>query len=149
MTLPLLTRRSVFRGSVLAGVAAVVGFAAARASAAAKAKGEYAAANGYGATTGSSGSVLTPLSAVPVGGGVVVAAADVVVTQPKPGEVHAFSATCTHQGCTVEGVRNGVIACPCHGSTFDPSTGAVLHGPATRPLPPVAVTVSGSSVVRS
>ena len=57
-------------------------------------------------------------------------------------QVHAFSSTCTHQGCTVAGVTDGVITCPCHGSTFDAATGKVVTGPATRPLPAVQVEVA-------
>jgi len=45
----------------------------------------------------------------------------------------AFSAVCTHAGCTVD-FQSGVIACPCHGSEFDANTGAVLRGPAATPL---------------
>jgi Rieske Fe-S protein len=52
------------------------------------------------------------------------------------GELHLFSARCTHLGCTV-GWNGGdqVFACPCHGSRFGPD-GAVVQGPAARPLPP-------------
>ena len=52
---------------------------------------------------------------IPVGGGKVFDALKVVVTQPTAGDYKAFSAVCTHQGCTVNGVSNGVITCPCHG----------------------------------
>ena len=45
----------------------------------------------------------------------------------------AFSAVCTHAGCTVD-FQSGVISCPCHGSEFDANTGAVLRGPAATPL---------------
>jgi len=68
---------------------------------------------------------------IPVGGGRVFEALKVVVTQPTAGDFKAFSATCTHQACTVSGVENGVITCPCHGSQFDMATGAVRQGPAT------------------
>ena len=61
-------------------------------------------------------------------------------------EVHAFSSTCTHQGCTVDGVTDGVITCPCHGSAFDAATGDVVTGPATRPLDPVQVEVADGVV---
>lgn len=50
------------------------------------------------------------------------------------GVTHAVSPTCTHMGCLV--AFNGVEKaweCPCHGSRFD-LDGAVLQGPATRPL---------------
>ena len=70
----------------------------------------------------------------------------VVITRAGD-DVHAFSATCTHQGCTVDGVTDGRITCPCHGSVFDAATGDVVPGPATAPLPAVAVIVRGNDVV--
>ncbi|WP_245905932.1 QcrA and Rieske domain-containing protein [Mycolicibacterium palauense] len=84
---------------------------------------------------------------VPVGGGLVVQGAWVVVTQPRPAEFHAFSALCTHQGCLLSGVRDGVIECPCHGSRFNAASGAVEQGPATEPLPARTVTVDGEMLV--
>ena len=141
-----LSRRSVVRGGVVMAVGAVVGFVVARNSSAAKAGSPLAAANGYGAATASGGAKLADLSSVPVGGGAVVESARVVLVRDQQGGVHAFSATCTHQGCTVDRVRDGVISCPCHGSGFDATTGAVVAGPATRPLPKVAVEVRGNAV---
>lgn len=49
--------------------------------------------------------------------------------------VHAFDATCPHQGCAVDHNRQGLrrIDCPCHGSTFD-EDGKVLTAPAKSPL---------------
>jgi Rieske Fe-S protein len=86
---------------------------------------------------------------VPVGGGVVLAAQGLVVTQPQAGTFKAFSATCTHQGCTVNEVKGGTINCPCHGSKFAVADGSPTAGPAKKPLPETAVTVQGSSVVRA
>ncbi len=44
------------------------------------------------------------------------------------------SAVCTHLGCTVRHFSSdSCFHCPCHGSVFGPD-GAVLHGPAPRPL---------------
>jgi len=64
----------------------------------------------------------------------------------------AFSAICTHLGCTVfeKLSRDGLIACPCHGSRFDPTRqGAVAKGPADRALPslPIAAGPDGTIVV--
>lgn len=102
---------------------------------------------GGGQTTGSSGPVTLSTSDVPVGGGTIVGAA--VVTQPEAGTFKAFSSTCTHQGCTVGGVADGLIVCPCHGSAFSVVDGSVKRGPATAALPPMTVKVSGSNVTVS
>jgi Rieske Fe-S protein len=90
---------------------------------------------------------LVAVADVPVGGGVVLAAQSLVVTQPAAGTFKAFSTTCTHQGCTVNEVKGGTINCPCHGSRFAVADGAPTAGPAKKPLPETAVTVQGSSVV--
>ena len=67
---------------------------------------------------------------MPVGGGIVLAAQDLVVTQPVAGTFKGFSATCTHQGCKVNEVAGGTINCPCHGSKFAVADGAPTAGPA-------------------
>ena len=90
---------------------------------------------------------LAAVADVPVGGGVVLAAQGLVVTQPQAGTFKAFSATCTHQGCAVNEVKGGTINCPCHGSRFAVADGAPTAGPAKKPLPETAVTVQGSSIV--
>jgi Rieske Fe-S protein len=96
----------------------------------------------------SAGDVVVPLSDVPVGGAYEVSldGRRVLVTQPTAGTVAAFDATCTHQGCTVRATDQGLV-CPCHGSAFDLADGAAVHGPATRPLAAVGVTVHGADVV--
>ncbi|MEH0843538.1 Rieske (2Fe-2S) protein [Micromonospora sp. CPCC 205711] len=89
---------------------------------------------------------LATLADIPVGGGMILAAEGVVLTRPTEEDVRAFSATCTHQGCTVTTVRDGTIVCGCHNSAFDIADGSVRGGPARRPLPGVAVAVDGDSV---
>jgi cytochrome b6-f complex iron-sulfur subunit len=65
------------------------------------------------------------------------------------GDFVAYSAVCTHQGCTVAYKADNLV-CPCHGSTFDPADGAaVVTGPATRPLPEIPVKVQGGEVVKA
>jgi Rieske Fe-S protein len=56
---------------------------------------------------------------------------------------------CTHAGCEVgyqlEAQR---IGCPCHGSIFNPAQGgAVVHGPAKKPLKKIEVRTEGANVV--
>ncbi|MGW7365182.1 Rieske 2Fe-2S domain-containing protein [Streptomyces sp. NPDC054841] len=92
------------------------------------------------------GEALGTTSEVPKGGGKVFAAQKVVVTQPAQGDFKAFTAICTHQGCTVNKVENGTIDCPCHGSKFRIQDGSVAHGPATRPLAAKQITVSGEEI---
>lgn len=55
---------------------------------------------------------------------------------------YALSAVCTHLGCLSNWKPDtGVIACPCHGSTFQ-RDGVVLSGPAPHPLPWLKVWIS-------
>ncbi len=99
-----------------------------------------------GEPTGTAGGRLASTSDIPVGGGTVIAGKKVVVTQPVAGTFAAFSAICTHQGCTVNKVANGTIECPCHGSKFAIADGSVVHGPASRPLARRQITVSGDAI---
>ena len=146
--LPLQTRRSLLTGGIVAAAGVIAGYAYARNTAAAKPRPVGAAANAYGTTSGgSTGKTLIAVAAVPTDGGKVLDSAGVVVTKDSSGAIHAFSSTCTHQGCTVNEVSGGTINCPCHGSRFDVRTGAVVAGPAPRPLPAVAVVVRGGEVV--
>ncbi|MFD8204325.1 Rieske (2Fe-2S) protein [Streptomyces sp. NPDC003470] len=92
------------------------------------------------------GAAVAATADIPKGGGKVLADRKIVVTQPTAGEFKAFSATCTHQGCAVKDVADGVIHCPCHNSTFSITDGSVRGGPATKPLPAVPITVSGDSI---
>ena len=57
----------------------------------------------------------------------------------------AISATCTHQGCTVEPSGDG-FACPCHRSTYD-RDGERTGGPAPRALSRFAAAQQGDLVV--
>lgn len=76
----------------------------------------------------------------------IFSAKQVVVTQPAAGEFKAFSAVCTHMGCIVNQISNQTIDCPCHGSQYSITTGAVVAGPAPRPLPAKQIKVSGGSI---
>ncbi|MFF1632869.1 ubiquinol-cytochrome c reductase iron-sulfur subunit [Leifsonia sp. NPDC058248] len=102
-----------------------------------------------GADPGSGGdSTLTvPLSSIPVGGAMSaqLGSEPVVVSQPTAGKVVAFSAVCTHLGCTVAPSGNE-FDCPCHGSRYDGTTGDVIRGPAQEPLAKLTATVSGDTV---
>ncbi len=61
------------------------------------------------------------------------------------GQWKAFSSTCTHQPCTV-GYNGSSIQCPCHGGTFDPSTGAVTGGPPPSRLAEYATLISNNNL---
>ena len=128
----------VTRRTVLAG-AATVGAVGALAA--------CGVGGGPQSTAGSTGPVTVATADVPVGGGTVVG--DVVVTQPQRGTFKAFSSICTHQGCVVAGVQNGLIICPCHGSTFSDTDGSVQQGPAMTPLPAKKITFHGANLTVS
>jgi Rieske Fe-S protein len=97
---------------------------------------------------GSEATALAATSQVPDGGGTIIDAKRIVITQPQPGSFKAFTAICTHAGCFVNSVSNGTINCPCHGSKFSITDGSVVHGPATRPLAPITITVEGTSIIQ-
>jgi thiosulfate dehydrogenase [quinone] large subunit len=63
--------------------------------------------------------------------------------------VFAYSATCTHEGCTVAYQSSKKsLYCPCHGAEFDPfKNGGVITGPTRDALPTVKVEISGDWVV--
>ncbi|MGI8649152.1 MAG: Rieske (2Fe-2S) protein [Rubrobacter sp.] len=71
-----------------------------------------------------------------------------VLVHQENDEFVAYSAVCTHQGCTVA-YRDTELVCPCHGSAFDLANGEPTAGPANSPLPRIAVEVQGDDVVRA
>ena len=114
--------------------------------------GSAPAAAGSGSDSGGGGgggaAVLAKTSDVPVGGGTILTDKKIVITQPQSGTFHAFTAVCTHAGCTVGSVSSGTINCPCHGSRFSISNGSVVNGPAASPLAPVNIKVQGTSILQ-
>jgi nitrite reductase/ring-hydroxylating ferredoxin subunit len=87
-----------------------------------------------------------PVADVPVGGGTILAAEKIVVTQPTKGQFKAFDINCTHKGCPVKSIEGDQIICPCHGSEFSITDGKPTKGPATAPLGNRTATVSGDQV---
>jgi thiosulfate dehydrogenase [quinone] large subunit len=63
-----------------------------------------------------------------------------IVIRPSSGTFLAFDAVCPHAGCTVGyDPAQKLIICPCHGSQFNASTGAVEVGPAATGLRKLAI----------
>jgi 3-phenylpropionate/trans-cinnamate dioxygenase ferredoxin subunit len=65
------------------------------------------------------------------------------------GQLYAFDDTCTHMGCSLaNGELDGTtVTCACHGSQFDVTSGAVLRGPAQRPVRSRAVQEEGQDLL--
>lgn len=98
------------------------------------------------------GHVLVAAADVPVGGAKRVqdpkTGDPMYVVHEQGGSFRAFSAICTHAGCTVVFLSGRErFGCPCHGAVYDARTGDVLGGPAPRGLPEIPVTVSSGQVV--
>ncbi|MGF1473186.1 MAG: ubiquinol-cytochrome c reductase iron-sulfur subunit [Rubrobacteraceae bacterium] len=74
-----------------------------------------------------------------------------VLVHLEDGDFAAYSAVCTHQQCTVEYQQDtGELACPCHGSLFDPADGGkVVNGPAQQPLPEIPIQVEDGQVKKA
>jgi nitrite reductase/ring-hydroxylating ferredoxin subunit len=65
------------------------------------------------------------------------------------GHFYAFDDTCTHLGCSLgKGkLEDTTVTCPCHGSQFDVTSGAVRHGPAQRPVRSRRVEAKGDDLI--
>jgi Rieske Fe-S protein len=100
-----------------------------------------------------SGAVIAQESDVPQGSAVEFTDEETgqqaVLVHLEGGDFAAYSAICTHRQCVV-GYNDGNLACPCHGSVFDPANdGAVINGPATQPLPEIPVELRDGEVFRA
>jgi Rieske Fe-S protein len=156
---PLPSRRALLAGAGVTCVAMLAGcathdannggFTRATSRTAASAGGSAPATGGSAATVSApAANALAATSQIPDGGGKIIDGKHIVITQPRTGSFKAFTAICTHEGCFVSSVSNGTIDCPCHGSKFSIKNGSVVHGPATRPLAPIAIKVEGTSIVQ-
>jgi 3-phenylpropionate/trans-cinnamate dioxygenase ferredoxin subunit len=93
---------------------------------------------------------LGEVDSIPVGAmrAVDVAGTPVNVTHAED-RFYAFEDTCTHMGCSLaHGELDGtVVTCACHGSQFDVTSGAVLRGPAQRPVHPIPLTIENGQLL--
>jgi nitrite reductase (NADH) small subunit len=88
-------------------------------------------------------------SQVAVGTGkVVTAAGKRIALFNIGGRFYAIDNACTHVGGPLgEGrVEGTVVTCPWHGSEFDVTSGAVVKGPARRPVATYPTRVEGDDV---
>src|SRR5512140_179454 len=128
------SRRDVLQGFAMTAAAALVGC---------QANSVLAPDAGPNSTTAMCGTNLCldlndPMNAMltMVDGSMVVSAPSdkILVMRTSTTVVQAVSDICTHAGCGVRYDQAGkVITCPCHGSRYS-LAGAVLRGPASRPL---------------
>jgi|tagenome__1003787_1003787.scaffolds.fasta_scaffold19642021_1 nitrite reductase/ring-hydroxylating ferredoxin subunit len=156
------SRRSLIRGVALGGAALPLLAACGGGGDSADAKGSGGSGGSGGSDdsggssdsggSGGAGGTTVAKSDVPVGGGKVLTQDKVVVTQPSKGVFAAFTAICTHQGCTVGKIENGEIICPCHLSHFSIKDGSNTQGPndtpagSVQPLAKKKVTAKGDQL---
>jgi thiosulfate dehydrogenase [quinone] large subunit len=98
------------------------------------------------------GTRIGQASQVPVGGAASFqdpsSGDPALILQLTQGQFVAYDAVCPHAGCTVGYAKTAkLIVCPCHGSEFDPTTGAVVSPPAQRGLSPIHVAVSAAGEI--
>ena len=112
---------------------------------------ERAGSSAGGEAKGGGGATIAQASEVAPGSALTFkeGGQDAVLVHLENGDFVAYSAVCTHQACTVA-YQEGQLACPCHGSVFDPANGAeVVTGPAQSPLPEIPIEVKGGQVLRA
>ena len=106
------------------------------------------------ATAVAKGKNIVKLAKVPVGGTFnfthSAQGMPAILFRTKTG-VFAYSAICSHQGCTVAyNPSSKRLRCPCHGAEFDPLKGAKPIGGVTEvPLGKVKVAVKGAWIVEA
>jgi Rieske Fe-S protein len=138
------TRRTLIAGAGAAGI--VAAGVVAGTSACGSGSGSQGGSAPGGSTAGAADGSLGKTGDIPVGGGKVFDSQKVVVTQPAAGSFKASSAVCTHQGCVVASINNGIIQCPCHGSQYSIADGSVKAGPAPKPLAAKTVSVKNGEI---
>ena len=151
------SRRSVLRAAGASGAVVTVGLTAAACGGAwnlnspvadQKPLSEQSPSGGAPSPTATpDGTLIASVQEIPEDGGKIIPDdGGTVITQPSAGTYKAFTATCTHAGCTVGMVANNQIMCPCHGSIYSAEDGSVIQGPAVRPLAAKPVAVFGKEI---
>jgi Rieske Fe-S protein len=147
MEQPVPSRRTVLAGAgvVVGGIAGSSLLAACGSSSSSSSGGGASAPAPAGGGAAAGG--IAALSSIPDGSTVSVENPNggTVLLTRSGNAVTGLSAKCTHQGCTVA-PKGSILQCPCHGSQFQPGSGAVISGPASEPLPKVNVTVTNGQV---
>jgi Rieske Fe-S protein len=114
--------------------------------------GETTTTQAAGPSVGSGGAIAQE-SEVPASSALAFMDTDLgqpgVLVHLSSGDFVAYSAVCTHRGCTVSyQPQTQQLACPCHGSIFDPARdAAVVQGPAATPLPKIGTEVQNGEVI--
>jgi thiosulfate dehydrogenase [quinone] large subunit len=135
--------------AVTAGIAAAIGRMSGTAS------GQAGAAprpTGGSNGTGAQGKAIGLASEVPVGTAREFTdpaqGIPAYVVRPSGDKFVAFSAVCTHAGCTVGFFQPALqFRCPCHGSIYSAVTGEVIQGPAVEPLPGIPIKKSANGTL--
>jgi Rieske Fe-S protein len=71
-----------------------------------------------------------------------------ILTHTEDGQFHAFTAICTHLGCTVQyAPEKQLIWCACHGGCYDPNNGKNIAGPPPKPLTALKVEIDKDDII--
>lgn len=141
------TRRAVLGGVAAVGAGTVLAACGSDEPTGSGGGGDATSGDGGSGGDAPAGGEIGTTADVPVGGGTVFQKQKIVVTQPTEGDFKAFTAVCTHQGCTVGSVNGDTIQCNCHGSQYNAADGAVKKGPAPKALAPKKITVEGDKLI--
>lgn len=141
-------RHVIAAGAGIGALAAVAGCGSGADSSSSSSSSSSSAPSSSESSSSAGGETVATVKDIEVGGAVSAKSGgkDIIVARPTADSVVAFSAICTHKGCTVK--PNGKeLDCPCHGSKYAAATGKVINGPAPKPLPGVPVHVKDGKVV--